>query len=45
VTASIGIAEFPAHGESSVELLRYADRAMYASRTTQGAAMQPLPAG
>jgi diguanylate cyclase (GGDEF)-like protein len=45
VTASIGIAEFPAHGKSSVELLRHADRAMYASRATQGASMQALPAG
>jgi two-component system, sensor histidine kinase LadS len=35
VSASIGIAEFPEHGTSSVELLRYADRAMYASRATQ----------
>ena len=44
VTASIGIAEFPEHGTSSVELLRYADRAMYASRATQSDAMQALPA-
>jgi diguanylate cyclase (GGDEF)-like protein len=43
VSASIGIAEYPEHGTSSVELLRYADRAMYASRT-HNSEMQALPA-
>ena len=34
VTASIGIALFPNHGQSVDELLRCADIAMYASKTT-----------
>ena len=34
VTASVGIALFPNHGQSVDELLRCADIAMYASKTT-----------
>lgn len=40
LTLSIGLSLFPEHGESSNELLRNADTAMYAAKTTGGDALK-----